>query len=107
MAGIFVASGTSDPPMPDDIPDVSLHAVAYFGLALLLIRAIAQERWQGVTPRALVLAFVLATAYGVTDEWHQSFVPGRHPDWDDLRADAIGALAASVSVGAWGIIRRL
>jgi len=30
--------------------------------------------------------------YGVSDEWHQSFVPGRNPSIADLLADAIGVL---------------
>ena len=107
MAGIFIASSLSDPPVPQDVPDVSLHEAAYFGLTLLTIRALAGGRWSGVTLRTLVLAGVIATAYGVTDEWHQSFVPYRHAELKDLRADAIGALAAAIGVGAWGIIRRL
>ena len=35
MVAIFVVSGQSDPPMPEDVPDVSLHGLAYFGLTLL------------------------------------------------------------------------
>ena len=107
MAGIFTASSVSDPPMPTQVPDVSLHSVAYFGLTLLLIRALAANRWSGVTALTLAVAWVIAAAYGVTDEWHQSFVPNRQADLRDVAANAIGALAATVAVGAWGIIRRL
>ncbi len=32
--------------------------------------------------------------YGMTDEWHQSFVPGRDADWMDLGADTMGAIIA-------------
>ena len=107
MIGIFVASSIVDPPMPKNVPDVSLHEVVYFGLTLLLIRALANESWSGVTGWTLFLAFAIAVAYGVSDEWHQSFVPTRHADPRDLRADALGAFAAASLVGAWGIIRRL
>jgi VanZ family protein len=107
MAGIFVASSISDPPMPSKVPDVSLHEAAYFGLTLLLIRAFAGGRWRGVTAAALAAAWIVAVAYGVTDEWHQSFVPHRHADIRDLVADGVGALAATIVVGAWVIIRRL
>jgi VanZ family protein len=107
MIGIFVASSIVDPPMPTNVPDVSLHEIVYFGLTLLLIRALAKERWSGITAKVLLLAFAIAVAYGVSDEWHQSFVPTRHADIRDLRADAWGAFAATVVVGAWGIIRRL
>ena len=75
MAGIFSASAMSNPPMPSDVPDVSLHGLAYFGLSALLIRAFAHGRWSGVTRRALVLGFVVAVIYGLTDETHQIFVP--------------------------------
>ena len=107
MAAIFVVSGQSDPPKPEDVPDVSLHALAYFGLALLLIRALSDGRWRGVTVTTLVVAVVIAIAYGASDEWHQSFVPERHADWRDLRADAIGAATGAVAVRLWDIIRRL
>ena len=40
------------------------------------------------------LALLLAIAYGITDEVHQHFVPGRHMDPLDLLTDAVGAAAA-------------
>ncbi|HUE88914.1 MAG TPA: VanZ family protein [Vicinamibacterales bacterium] len=107
MAGIFFASSVSDPPVPSGVSDVSLHEAAYFGLTLLLIRALARERWSGVTVVTLAAAWAIAVVYGVTDEWHQSFVPNRHAESRDIMSDAIGALAAAVVVGAWSIIRRL
>ncbi|MCX7707278.1 MAG: VanZ family protein, partial [Anaerolineae bacterium] len=39
-------------------------------------------------------AFVLALLYAFSDEFHQSFVPGRHPDPLDILTDAAGAGAA-------------
>lgn len=107
MTGIFVASSLEDPPVPSDVSDVSLHTFAYFGLTLLLIRALAKERWSGVTHITLVAAWAIAVAYGVTDEWHQSFVPTRQSELRDIGSDAIGALGAVAVIGAWGIIRRL
>ncbi len=107
MIGIFVVSGIPDPPVPSDIPDLSMHQAAYFGLTLLLIRALAGGRWAGVTVTRLAWACVVAILYGASDEWHQSFVVNRHAELRDLGADAVGALAAAAVVGAWGIIRRL
>jgi VanZ family protein len=107
MTGIFYASSLSDPPMPSDVPDVSLHGAAYFGLTLLLIRALARASWRGVTLTTLGIAWLVAVLYGVTDEWHQSFVPNRHAELRDLGSDAIGAFVAAALVGAWSIIRRL
>lgn len=107
MAGIFFASSIPDPPVPSDVSDVSLHEAAYFGLTLLLIRALARGEWRGVTLTTLMLAWAVAVAYGASDEFHQSFVPNRHAELRDLGSDALGAVAAVVVVGAWGIIRRL
>ena len=107
MAGIFVVSGLSNPPMPRHVPDVSLHGAAYFGLTVLLVRALARGRWQAITASTLLAAWLIAVVYGASDEWHQSFVPSRHADLVDLQADAIGAFAGTIAAKAWGIIRRL
>jgi VanZ family protein len=107
MSGIFTASSISNPPVPSNVPDVSLHEAAYFGLTLLLIRALAGGRLTGITAATLAGAWVIAVIYGATDEWHQSFVPNRHADIRDLLADALGAFAAAIVAGAWVIIRRL
>jgi VanZ family protein len=107
MAGIFIASSLSQPPVPSAVPDFSLHGAAYAGLALLLVRALAQGQWSRVTVPVMITAWTIAVLYGVSDEWHQSFVPERHAELADLRSDAIGAFAALAGVKAWGIIRRL
>jgi VanZ family protein len=106
ILAIFIASVMSYPPTPEDVPDVGLHGLAYFGLAVLLIRAIAGGTWKGVTLATLTLAWLVAVAYGATDEWHQSFVANRHAELRDLGADAIGAGAAAIAAGACSIIRR-
>jgi VanZ family protein len=107
MAAIFYLSSLPDPPVPADVPDYSLHAPAYFGLTLLAIRALCGGRWHAVTPATLAGAWLIAVLYGVTDEWHQSFVPNRSAELRDLGSDAIGAFVAAIVVKAWGIIRRL
>jgi VanZ family protein len=107
MAAMFAASSIQNPPLPPGVADVSLHQAEYFGLTLLLVRALAGGRWAGVRFATLALAVIIAVAYGATDEWHQSFVPTRQAEWRDLGSDAIGASAAAIVVGAWGIIRRL
>ena len=107
MALIFYGSSLEEPPVPSQVPDVDLHAAAYFGLMLLVVRAIAGGTWSNVTLVTVTIALAITVAYGASDEWHQRFVPGRHAELRDLRADAIGALAAGVLVKAWSIIRRL
>ncbi|MEX2043905.1 MAG: VanZ family protein, partial [Opitutus sp.] len=46
-------------------------------------------------------AFVVAAVFGATDEWHQSFVPGRTSEWADWIADALGAALAVMMYTGW------
>jgi VanZ family protein len=41
--------------------------------------------------RAVLLAFVLASAFAITDEFHQTFVEGRHGTPVDWLIDSAGA----------------
>jgi VanZ family protein len=87
--------------------DGLLHAVAYAVLAALVYGMLAPARLG--TLRAAVLAAALSGAYGATDEWHQSFVPGRSADPLDLAADLVGAAAGAVLAAAlsWRAARHL
>lgn len=73
-------------------PDITnIDKFAHFGvyglLATLLCRL--REGWKGA-----VGALLIASAFGATDEWHQSFVPGREPEFADWVADTCGAAVA-------------
>lgn len=67
------------------------HFAAYFILAWTYLWALRPKRLSLGIKLVVILLCVL---YGVTDEYHQSFVPGRTPDLMDLRNDAIGAALA-------------
>jgi hypothetical protein len=60
------------------------HAPIFGLLALLAARATGST----------ALGVAVAVGYGVADEWHQSFVPGRTPSAFDLGTDAVGAAVA-------------
>ncbi len=47
-----------------------------------------------VAGKSLLLAWFLAVLYAVSDEVHQSFVPGRHASAVDVGIDALGAALA-------------
>jgi VanZ family protein len=64
------------------------HMTEYAVLAILLRRATGSSRW----------AFVLTVAYACSDEFHQTFVRGRHGSPIDVGIDAIGAL---IGLGVW------
>lgn len=78
---------------------VDVSPIGHFVEYLLFGAALANALRLHVSPRrALVLAVVVASLYGVTDELHQSFVPMRSCDpldWlVDTVAAAVGGLAA-------------
>lgn len=79
------------------------HFVSYFILAMTIdygIGANADRFW------VKVVIVLLCGVYGITDEYHQSFVGGRMPDLMDIRNDLIGAAIWTVVV-AWSPIRKL
>jgi VanZ family protein len=107
MAVIFTLSSISRlPEPPGGLSDKGAHIIEYAGLALLVLRALAAGRMGDVLLPAAIVGTVIATAYGLTDEIHQLFVPGRQCDVRDLAADTIGAAIAAMVLLTWGIIRR-
>jgi VanZ family protein len=100
-AVIFCFSARSAAPHVSQDPPVQLavqklgHATEYAILAFLLFRALRRGHRLPVRDAALCAA-LLAALYGVSDEWHQSFVPGRQCLLSDMAIDATsGALAAT------------
>jgi VanZ family protein len=108
MAVIFALSSVPDlPAPPGGITDKAAHAWEYAPLGLLLVRALGGRRWTAPTARAVAGAILIAAGYGLVDEVHQLFVPGRQGDWYDAAADVLGASATAVALYCWGIIARL
>jgi VanZ family protein len=109
MALIFALSAIPDlTRLPGDLSDHAGHFVGYAVLGALVIRACAGAEWAGVTAGAAGAAWLVAAGYGVADEFHQHFVAGRTPAFDDWLADATGAGLAVlvIVVGAIGQRRR-
>ncbi len=98
MAFIFILSSISRPPdLPAAIGDKAGHALLYFGLGALFVRALAGGLTEPVTAGAAVAAVAYSTLYGVTDELHQMLVPPRAVEFADLVADAVGSGAAAAA----------
>jgi VanZ family protein len=93
---IFVASSIPNATLPDlrFIPaDKAVHLFVYLVLCALIYRALHfQKRFLLMKRSALLIAFLLSVMYGMSDEFHQMFVPNRVADVDDLAADTLGAL---------------
>lgn len=90
---IFVGSSIPGGNLPSTGLAPVAHFVEYAVLGGLVTFALGAHR------RHLPLLFVgiaLATLYGIADEIHQSFVPGRTPDPMDVLVDLIGASAGSL-----------
>lgn len=79
--------------IPTDIPhtDKLLHALAYALLAFLATRWLHIENRPKSRKTAIILAFLFTTLYGLSDEIHQYFVPGRFASSLDFIADMTGA----------------
>jgi VanZ family protein len=106
MAALFFVSSLSSLPSPPaGLTDKHEHFFFYGILAALALRALAQGEWRRVTLGTVLRAIVLSSAYGVTDEFHQRFVPGRSYEVLDMAADAIGSTASAGLLWAWAIIR--
>ena len=99
---LFVLSGGNPPQVAPPIPyvDKLQHFVAYALLGVLLARALAKNV-APATRAPLVAAALIAAAYGVTDEIHQSFTPGRFVEVADAVADAAGGFAGAFAWAAW------
>jgi VanZ family protein len=97
MMLIFVLSSVPSLPAfraPFDVPTIA-HIVFFGILCLLAERAFFhQTALQFLRTNSLLSAFVFTCAYGVLDEVHQLYVPGRWADVYDVVADAIGATIA-------------
>jgi VanZ family protein len=73
-----------------------IHFAEYALLCFLWWRALATV----TSPRrAALLAFLITSGYAVTDEFHQSFVDGRHGSPVDWLIDSAGAAVVAVRLG--------
>ena len=107
MGLIFYLSAQSRLPnvMPYELPqiqDVLGHFTVYAVLAVLVWWAL---RGVGIR-RPFLWALVVTVLYSFTDEFHQSFVPNRHPDVFDLATDLVGAVTALLIVWWLGARRK-
>ena len=77
-------------PMLFSHQDKLFHAGAYFVMAGFALRTF---RYHTVSlPKLVINSLIFCSLYGMSDEWHQSFVPGRMSDVADWAADTVGAM---------------
>jgi VanZ family protein len=98
MAVIFYLSAQPQlPRLPspfwNDFMSMGAHMLEYAILGALV--------WFALGRRMPLLAWGLAVAYAISDEFHQRFVPGRHADPVDVLIDTVGAGLAVALLWWW------
>jgi len=78
----------------------AMHIVAYAGLAAAFWLLLSPRPAGRIVPWRSRAAWLLAVAYGVVDELHQSQVPGRDCSFVDVCSDACGAGIAVIALRA-------
>ncbi|MEH7276104.1 VanZ family protein [Neobacillus vireti] len=63
----------------------STHVIVFGILALILYKSFETYRW------SYMFSWVITVLYAITDEWHQSFMPGRVAAYQDVLFDSFGA----------------
>lgn len=84
---------------------VAGHLVLY-GVLAFLVQSVFRG-WLDCSARPVfwpVVCGALAALYGLSDEYHQSFVPGRTASMFDVGIDSLGSAAATFAFWAWGRI---
>lgn len=81
---------TSDVYWQDFIVKKTAHIVVYFVLATLLYRSLVHTtRLDKLS--LVILTLALTVLYAISDETHQSFIPGREPRFRDIMIDSSAA----------------
>ncbi|MDF1534324.1 MAG: VanZ family protein [Methanosarcinaceae archaeon] len=74
------------------------HIVLYFGFGIVLYFTFFNSKEQSLKKYAAIFAIVAGILYGITDEYHQSFVPGRVASTADLFANGMGVTIAQTVI---------
>lgn len=102
MTTIFILSHSSGDHLPsgDYGLDKVCHLLAYAALAAAFLHALPPGFREGRFRLTAVVTVLFCLVYGISDEFHQSFIAGRMSSWQDLLADAAGA-ALLVLIWRW------
>lgn len=94
ISSMSISIGNDPFPFFDKVAHVSEYTI----FAILLFRALSGTL-NGIDFLWVALLTVIITlGYGMSDEFHQSFVPARTPDIKDLVADGVGAVVAMTAL---------
>lgn len=85
----FPTATTTNFYLGDFLLKKSAHVIEYGVLATLIYRALINSNV--VRIKSMWISVLIAFLYGLTDEFHQSFTPGRGPKFTDVLIDTFGA----------------
>lgn len=81
------------------------HLSEYAVLFILCFRACGATIKTGILSRfPLIASFLISVLFAFSDEWHQSFVPGRSATFSDVLVDTVGTL---IGLSGWLIATKL
>ena len=95
LLAIFIQSSIGNMNMIDfgfSFQDKFLHFFVFGLLGLLMARSFKKSRFKLFNNYYHILAIILTGLYGIIDEYHQYFVPGRYCDIYDFIADSVGII---------------
>ena len=99
---IFIASSIPEKSLPRFVRHISdkvIHGAVFFIFGLLVYRALEpREKAEKPDWKRLLVSVAAVIAYGISDEVHQAFVPGRTVDIFDASADAVGGILAALVI---------
>src|SRR5712671_652408 len=103
----FLSAQSALPPIAPSVPnfDKVEHFGAYGLLGILVIDAVRRSSTLTL-PKAVLVAILITSAYGASDEFHQRFVPNRSCDVWDWTADTIGGILGVAVYAAYESRRR-
>ena len=74
---------------PDNI-DLFLHFIEYLILGFLLFQSITKD---GFSINPIYGSILIGISFAISDEFHQSFVPGRQTSIFDIISDSVGLVS--------------
>jgi len=91
---IFYISTLTFPPSPSvfSVKSIIYHFFAFFFFAFFLSMALVKGKKYNI----IFIVILVAVLYGISDEIHQLFVPGRYCCLEDVLTNSAGILLASL-----------
>ncbi len=105
LVDLLLRLGINPEVLPVEVLSLIVRKTAHFSeylvLAIISLPLFRHYR-KGNSPPYWLLAWGFCVLYAASDEWHQTFIPGREGRATDVMIDAVGA-----ALGGWLANRRL